>query len=206
VAKSLFDICCGLIALIVLAPLLGIIALLILLDSGSPVLYCGIRTGHYGKPFKMYKFRTMVVNAERLGGPSTGKNDPRLTRIGRYLRKCKLDELPQLVNVLNGEMSIVGPRPEVPQYTSLYTGEEQLILTVRPGITDYSSLKYIDLAEVLGSESVDTFYEERVRPEKNKLRIKYVRERTFWGDLKIILLTLYRILGRRSNPPLNPGH
>jgi len=122
----------------------------------------------------------------------------RITRIGRYLRKYKLDELPQLLNVLKGDMSIVGPRPEVLQYTSLYTGEEQLILTVKPGITDYSSLKYIDLAEVLGSEAVDTFYEERVRPEKNKLRIKYVREHTFWIDLKIILLTLYGILGGRS--------
>jgi lipopolysaccharide/colanic/teichoic acid biosynthesis glycosyltransferase len=183
--------------MIVLGPFLGIIALLILLYSGSPALYCGIRTGQFGKPFKMYKFRTMVVNAERLGGPSTGKNDLRITRIGRYLRKYKLDELPQLLNVIKGEMSIVGPRPEVPQYTSLYTGDEQLILTVRPGITDYSSLKYIDLAEVLGSEGVDTFYEETVRPEKNKLRIKYVREHTFWGDLKIILLTLYGILGGR---------
>lgn len=197
-AKSIFDICCGLIGLIVLGPLLCIVALLVLFDSGSPVLYCGIRTGQYGRPFKMCKFRTMVVNAERLGGPSTGKNDPRLTRIGCYLRKYKLDELPQLINIIKGEMSIVGPRPEVPQYTSLYTGEEELILTVRPGITDYSSLKYIDLAEVLGSEGVDAFYEERVRPEKNKLRIKYVREHTFWGDLKIILLTLYGVLGGRS--------
>jgi lipopolysaccharide/colanic/teichoic acid biosynthesis glycosyltransferase len=146
----------------------------------------------------MYKFRTMVVNAERLGGPSTGKNDPRITRLGRYLRKYKLDELPQLLNILRGQMSFVGPRPEVPQYTSLYTGEEKLILTVRPGITDYSSLKYINLAEVLGSEQVDAFYEEKVRPEKNKLRIKYVKEHSFWVDLKIIALTLYGILGRRS--------
>ena len=197
-AKSLFDICCALVALVVVGPVLCLVALLVLLDSGSPVLYRGIRAGRYGRPFRMYKFRTMTANAEHLGGPSTGKNDPRITRIGRYLRKYKLDELPQLLNVLKGDMSIVGPRPEVLQYTSLYTGEEQLILTVKPGITDYSSLKYIDLAEVLGSEAVDTFYEERVRPEKNKLRIKYVREHTFWIDLKIILLTLYGILGGRS--------
>lgn len=198
VIKIIFDYCCAIVALVVLGPALVVVALLVLLDSGRPILYRAIRTGQFGKPFKMYKFRTMVVGAERLGGPSTGKNDPRVTRVGGYLRKYKLDELPQLLNVLKGEMSFVGPRPEVPQYTELYSGDEKLILTVRPGLTDYSSLKFINLAEVLGSESVDAFYEEQVRPQKNKLRVKYAKEHTFWGDLKIIALTLYGILGGRS--------
>lgn len=198
VAKTVFDFTCGFFALVILTPLLALVALLIWIDSGLPILYRATRTGQFGHPFTMFKFRTMIVNAERLGGPSTGKDDPRITRLGRYLRRYKLDELPQLLNILKGQMSVVGPRPEVPQYTSLYTGEEKLILTVRPGITDYSSLRFINLAEVLGSHEVDAFYEERVRPEKNRLRIKYVKEHSFWVDLKIIALTVYGILGGRS--------
>jgi len=134
------------------------------------------------------------MNAEAIGGPSTGKDDPRVTRVGRFLRRYKLDELPQLLNVLRGEMSIVGPRPEVPQYTALYEGDELLILTVRPGITDYASVEFAQLSEVLGSDDPDRMYEERVRPIKNALRVKYVKEQSLVVDLKIIALTVARLL------------
>lgn len=136
----------------------------------------------------------MVQDAERLGGPSTGMEDPRITRLGRYLRKCKLDELPQLLNVLRGEMSIVGPRPEVPEYTRLYEGDEKLILTVLPGITDYASLQFIHLDEILGSKEPDRVYEEQVRPVKNALRVKYVKEWAFWKDIVIVGKTLVKLV------------
>jgi lipopolysaccharide/colanic/teichoic acid biosynthesis glycosyltransferase len=168
-AKRFFDLILAALGLTVLWPVLVVIAVLVRFDSPGPVFYRGIRTGLYGRPFRIFKFRTMVVNAERLGGGSTGKDDPRVTRLGRTLRRYKLDELPQLLNVLTGDMSLVGPRPELPQYTNLYTDEEQLILTVRPGITDYASLEFINLGEILGNDSPDTVYEEQVRPTMNLL-------------------------------------
>lgn len=194
-AKRFFDLFCALIGLLVLWPILLVVGFMIWLDSGLPIFYRGVRTGWYGRPFRIYKFRTMVQDAEQLGGPSTGKNDPRITRVGEFLRKYKLDELPQLINVLKGEMSIVGPRPEVPQYTYLYTGDEKLILTVRPGITDYASLQFIHLDQVLGDEMPDQIYEEQVRPIKNSLRVKYVKERTFWRDVGIIFKTVTKLVG-----------
>ena len=194
--KRAFDILAALTGLILLWPLLLLIAVLIKLDSHGPVFYRGVRSGRCGTPFRIFKFRTMVPGAESLGGGSTGKDDPRVTRIGRTLRRYKLDELPQLLNVLKGEMSIVGPRPELPQYTGLYTGEEQLILTVRPGITDYASLEFINLAEILGNVEPDAVYEEQVRPVKNALRVKYVKEQNLCGDLIIISRTLLRLVQR----------
>lgn len=176
-----------------LAPVLITIAVAIKLTSPGPVFYRGVRTGLHGKPFRIFKFRTMVVNAEKVGGPSTGKDDPRITSVGGFLRRYKLDELPQLLNVISGEMSLVGPRPEVPQYTAEYQGEELLILTVRPGITDYASIKFSRLDEVLGSEEPDRVYEEKVRPVKNALRIKYVKEQSFFGDIALIFSTIFRI-------------
>jgi len=192
--KRLFDIVASSLGLIILAPILACIAISIKLSSPGPVFYRGVRTGRYGRPFKMFKFRTMVVGAEKLGGTTTGKNDPRVTSIGWLLRKYKLDELPQLINVLRGEMSIVGPRPEVEEYTSIYNQEEQIILNVRPGITDYASMNFVNLSEIVGSENPDKYYAENVRPLKNSLRVKYVKEQTFWGDMKIILMTLQRLL------------
>lgn len=132
----------------------------------------------------------MVVNAEKMGGPSTALNDPRLTSIGRLLRKYKLDELPQLINILLGEMSFVGPRPQVEQYTRLYSGEQEVILSVRPGLTDYASIKFMNLDEILGDEEVDERYFREIEPEKNKLRIKYVKERSFRVDLSILYRTV----------------
>ena len=194
-AKRLFDVLSSAIALIVLSPFLLVIAAGVKLTSPGPVFYRGIRTGHHGKPFRILKFRTMVADAADIGGPSTGQDDPRVTRFGAFLRRFKLDELPNLVCVLFGQMSIVGPRPEVPQYTSLYEGEEKLILSVRPGITDLSSIRFIDLASHIGAENVDAAFESRVLPIKNRLRVQYVKERSFWIDMKIIGSTLANLFG-----------
>jgi len=147
-----------------------------------------------GNPFRIFKFRTMVVDAENIGGPSTALNDPRLTGIGKFLRKYKIDELPQFINILTGEMSFVGPRPQVEKYTKLYNDEEQIILTVRPGLTDYASIKFINLDQILGDESVDERYLKEIEPEKNKLRLKYAKEHSFWIDIKIVLMTLIQML------------
>jgi lipopolysaccharide/colanic/teichoic acid biosynthesis glycosyltransferase len=193
-AKRLFDVVAASMGFILCSPLLCIIAGLIKLDSPGSVFYRGVRTGRYGQPFRIFKFRTMVPNAERLGGGSTGKDDPRVTRLGRLLRRYKLDELPQLLNVLRGEMSLVGPRPELPQYTMLYTEEEQRILSVRPGITDYASMEFVHLGDILGNEAPDRVYEEHVRPIKNALRLRYVQEQTFRGDMAIIFRTLLKLV------------
>ena len=136
----------------------------------------------------------MIVNAETVGGLSTARDDPRVTKIGKFLRKYKLDELPQLINVLKGEMSIVGPRPEMPEYTSQYEGDEKIILTVKPGITDYASLEFIQLGEVLGADEPDRIYEEEIKPIKNALRVKYVKEQSFWGDIVIIFRTIRKLI------------
>lgn len=189
-AKRAFDLLASGVGVVVLAPLLLGIAAVVRLDSPGPVFYRGVRTGRGGVPFRIFKFRTMVVDAERRGGGSTARNDPRITRAGGFLRRYKLDELPQVLNVLAGHMSVVGPRPELPRYTALYRGDERLILTVRPGITDLASMRFVNLGEVLGHEDADRVYEETVFAEKNRLRVRYVRERSFLLDLKIVLGTL----------------
>jgi lipopolysaccharide/colanic/teichoic acid biosynthesis glycosyltransferase len=171
-----------------------VVALAVFFVSPGPVFYRGERSGKDGKVFKIFKFRTMVLNAEKIGGPSTADNDPRNIRIGRSLRKYKLDEMPQLFNVLCGEMSIVGPRPQVKRYTDLYRGEEKIILTVKPGMTDYASIAFINLDQILGNENVDKLYMEKIEPEKNKLRIKYAKESSFFTDIKIIWLTFVEII------------
>lgn len=195
--KRLFDILFSAFGLIVMSPPLIFSAIAIKLDSEGPVFYRGKRIGHYGKPFRIYKFRTMVVNAEKLGGPSTADDDPRITKIGHLLRKLKLDELPQLINVLKGEMSFVGPRPEVQHYVDMFTEEEKAILNARPGITDWASLWNPDEGAILkGSQDPEKAYMEMIRPEKLKLQLKYVKKNSFWIDLKIILLTLKTIMIR----------
>ncbi len=195
-AKRAFDVLASAAALVVLSPLLLAVAAGVKLDSPGPVFFRGVRSGLHGKPFRILKFRTMVVDAARIGGPSTGRDDPRVTRFGSFLRRYKLDELPNLACVLIGQMSIVGPRPEVPQYTSLYRGEEALILTMRPGITDYSSVRFIDLASHIGSEDVDANFESRVLPVKNRLRVRYVKEWSFRNDMRIIGSTLLALVAR----------
>lgn len=164
--------------------------------SPGPIFYRGVRTGLGGKPFLIYKFRTMVADAERRGGPSTAMNDPRLTPIGKVLRKYKLDEIPQLINILKGEMSFVGPRPQVAFYTSRYSEEEKAILRVRPGLTDYASIRFVHLDSFLGDENVDEKYQREVEPDKNRLRLYYAKNHSFWMDMDILfrtLISLFRI-------------
>lgn len=193
--KRLFDITFSSLGLIILSPLLIIIALIIKLESKGPVLYKGIRVGRHGKPFKVYKFRSMVANAEDLGGPSTPADDPRLTKIGKFLKKYQLDEIPQLINVVKGEMSLVGPRPEVQMYVDKFSKEERkTILSVQPGMTDYASLWNFHEGEVLrGSADPEKTYLEKIRPKKIELQLKYVKERSFCGDIKLILRTIKKV-------------
>jgi lipopolysaccharide/colanic/teichoic acid biosynthesis glycosyltransferase len=196
--KRLFDIFFSLVGLIMLSPLFLLIAYLIKKEDGGPVFYRGVRIGQFGKSFRIYKFRTMVVDAEKIGGPSTADDDPRITKIGKVLRKYKLDELPQLINVLKGEMSIVGPRPEVPFYVNMFTEEEKKILSVKPGITDWASLWNPDEGAILaGSPDPEKTYMEKIRPTKIKLQLKYVEEHSFLTDLKIIFLTILTIVTKK---------
>lgn len=194
--KRAFDVAFSVLGLLALCPLLLLIAAVVKLGTPGPVFYRGARTGRFGKPFRIFKFRTMVVDAEQVGGTTTGKDDPRITRVGRLLRKYKLDELPQLLNVLCGDMSFVGPRPEVAEYTDAYSQEERAILDVRPGITDLSSLRFADLQEFVGGDDPDGAFRERVLPEKIALRLKYVRERSFLLDASILLRTFWVVLSK----------
>jgi lipopolysaccharide/colanic/teichoic acid biosynthesis glycosyltransferase len=195
--KRLFDIFFSLFGLLVFFPLFLYVAFLIKKEDRGSVFYRGVRVGRYGKPFRIYKFRTMVVNADKIGGPSTADDDPRITRIGKFIRKYKLDELPQLINVLKGEMSFVGPRPEVEHYVEMYTKEEKAILSARPGITDWASLWNSDEGAILaGSPDPEKTYMEKIRPEKIRLQLKYVKENSFWNDLKITFLTLKTLVKR----------
>jgi lipopolysaccharide/colanic/teichoic acid biosynthesis glycosyltransferase len=195
VLKRAFDFLSSLIGLTLVSPALLTIAILIKKEDSGAVFYRGVRVGRFGKPFRIFKFRTMVVNAEKLGGPSTADDDPRITKIGKFIRKFKLDELPQLINVLKGEMSIVGPRPEVQMYVDMFIEEERPILSVRPGITDWASIWNPDEGAILaGCPDPEKMYMEKIRPEKIRLQLKYVREQSFWNDLKIIAQTIVAII------------
>lgn len=197
--KRIFDIVLSFVGLVVLTPLFLVIAILIKLEDRRVVFYRGVRVGKDSIPFRMFKFRTMVVNAERMGGPSTSDDDPRLTKIGKSLRKYKLDEMPQLINVLKGEMSFVGPRPDVPFYINMFTQEEKKILEIKPGITDWASLWNSDEGAILtGSPDPEKTYREKIRPKKIQLQLKYVKEHSFWVDLKIILSTLKTIFRKEK--------
>ena len=193
--KRLFDIIFSCLGLILVFPLFLVIGALIKRESPGPVFYRGERVGKNGKPFRIFKFRTMVVEAEKLGGPSTAGDDPRLLRIGHTLKKYQLDELPQLINVLRGEMSFVGPRPEVKVYVDIMTDEERnLILSIKPGMTDFASLWNFHESEVLkGSPDPEKTYMEKIRPEKMRLQIKYVKTRSFLLDLRIVIKTIFKI-------------
>lgn len=200
--QPVFDIAFAVVLLIFLAFPMAFIALLVKLDSPGPVLYRGLRIGRFGRPFRLLKFRTMVVNADRIGGPSTADDDPRITRVGRFLRKYKLDELPQLFNVLEGEMSLVGPRPEVPQYVRQFTDEERRILDVRPGITDWASIWNSDEGALLkGSPDPERTYVEKIRPQKIRLQLKYVRERSFLTYFVILFQTAAKLVTSRLLSP-----
>lgn len=191
--KRIVDLTISLILFVILLPFLLIIALFIRFDSDGPIIYSALRGGYHDIPFKILKFRTMVVDADKIGGNTTALNDPRITKVGKILRATKLDELPQLLNIIKGEMSFVGPRPEVLAYTSKYTEEEKRILSVRPGITDISSLKYISLDEVVGAVDADEYYEKHVLYHKNLLRLEYVDKQSFSLDAKLFFLTMWGV-------------
>lgn len=175
------------------------------LDRNGPALYAGRRVGLGGREFRMYKFRTMVTDADRVGGPNTPNDDPRLTRTGRVLRRYKFDELPQLYNVLKGDMSFVGPRPQVADEVAGYTAEEREILNVRPGITDWSSLRFHNEGDILaGHDDPDRAYAELIRPEKMRLGLHYVRQGTFRDDISIIVQTVLLPFNKTAHTPPPP--
>lgn len=193
--KRVFDVGLALVSLVVLSPLLLIAAVAIKLDSPGPVFYRGERAGKDGTPFRIFKFRTMVSNAERLGGPSTSADDPRITRAGHFLRRLKIDEFPQIINILRGEMSFVGPRPEVLQEVERYGAKQRELLTVLPGMVDYATLEFHNEEELLaGSVDPHETYRRLIQPEKIRLGLAYVTERSLWVDVKILsrfILTLF---------------
>lgn len=193
--KRTFDIFASFFGLLVLSPILILIALLIVLTSSGGVFFRQVRVGRNGKEFRIFKFRTMVKDAEAKGMQITVGNDSRVTTIGKFLRKCKLDELPQLINVLLGQMSFVGYRPEVPKYVAMYTDYQRNILRIRPGITDLASIEYRDENEVLEqSDNPEDTYVNDVMQKKLALNIKYMQEMGFWYDLKLIFKTFLAIL------------
>jgi len=200
-AKRSLDVVVAVLGVVLLGPVLILIALIIKISSPGPVLYRGTRVGLEGKLFAMMKFRTMVVNAESLGGSATAADDPRITAIGKFLRRYKLDELPQFLNVLAGDMSLVGPRPEVQKYVDLYSPEEKAILAVRPGITDWASIWNSNEAAVLeGSRDAEKTYEELIRPTKLALQLLYVRKHSFFMDLKILFHTAAKLINEEWVP------
>jgi lipopolysaccharide/colanic/teichoic acid biosynthesis glycosyltransferase len=193
--KRSFDIFFSVIGLILLSPVFLIMAIWIKCDSYGPVFYRQIRVGKNGRNFLLYKFRSMKVGADKKGLLTVGEKDPRITKSGKFIRKFKLDEFPQLINVLRGEMSIVGPRPEVPKYVALYNEEQRKVLSVRPGISDWSSIRFRNENELLAqAENSEDFYISEVMPEKLKMNLEYVRENNFWTDVKIIFITVKKLI------------
>lgn len=192
--KRSFDIIFSIIGLIFISPLLLITASVIKLDSQGPVFFRQDRVGKDSKIFKIYKFRTMVHDAERLGRQITVGEDRRVTTVGRTLRKYKIDELPQLINVFKGEMSFVGPRPEVPKYVVKYNRRQMLVLLTRPGITDYASIKFSNESEILGkSSNPEEMYIRDIMPQKIELNLKYIEDMGLLTDIKLIFQTLAKI-------------
>ena len=194
--KRILDLIITGIALLILWPFYLIISLLIAAEDGFPVFYRADRGGYRGRPFRICKFRSMVKNADQIGGGTTALHDPRITKIGNVLRKTKLDEIPQLGQVFLGKMSLIGPRPELLRYVNQYAGEELDILQVRPGITDFSSVEFINLDEIVGGENADEMYEKYVLKKKNALRVKYAHSVSFKTDVYILFKTLGAVFNK----------
>lgn len=195
VVKRIFDFICSTLGLIVLSPVLLAIASKIKTGSDGPVFFRQIRVGKNNEEFEILKFRTMVVDAEKLGRQITVGNDNRITKIGAFLRKYKLDELPQLINVFKGDMSLVGPRPEVPRYVKLYNEEQRKVLEVKPGITDLASIRYRDENDLLGeAENPDDFYINTIMPDKLALNLEYINNNNIFVDIYIILKTIIKCI------------
>ncbi len=192
--KRTFDIVASLIVILLCTPFFIIICLLVYTTSKGGIFYRQIRVGRFGKDFLLLKFRTMYVGADRRGLLTIGMQDSRITPVGYYLRKYKLDELPQLLNIIKGDMSVVGPRPEVRKFVDLYTAEELKVLQVRPGLTDLASLVYIDENKVLAQyDDAEKAYIEIVMPHKLQLNLEYIKKQSFLYDLKIIFKTISRL-------------
>ncbi len=180
---------------VILSPIFIVLIMAIKINSKGPSLYIQKRVGLNGNDFDLYKFRTMAVDSDKSGLLTVGGRDPRITSIGYYLRKFKLDELPQLINVLKGDMSFVGPRPEVRKYVDLYNEVQKQVLTVRPGITDVASIKYKNENEILqGHEDPEEYYIKRIMPDKIEMNLEYLKDRSFFKDIKVILQTFSAIL------------
>ena len=196
--KRVLDLLAALIALVPAMVIMIPLAIWVKLDSPGPVFYKAIRGGYHNQPFRILKFRSMVVDADKSGG-CTAKNDDRVTRAGKVMRRLKLDELPQLLNILKGDMSFVGPRPELLLYTTQYTEEQQCIMWVRPGITDRSSIVYISQDEIVGEEDPVANFEKLILPEKNRLRVEYARNQSFSLDMQLLFETLKGVFGKAED-------
>ena len=195
IIKRVCDFILSLIGIIVLSPIFIIVSIAIKLDSRGKILFLQKRVGRYGKEFNIYKFRTMVSNAEKLGKQITVGNDNRITKVGSFLRKYKIDELPQLFNVLKGDMSLVGPRPEVPKYVKLYSDEQKKVLNVRPGITDMASLRYKDENEILGKvDNPEEYYINVIMKDKLNLNLEYIEKSNIFFDLYLIIKTVVKCI------------
>jgi lipopolysaccharide/colanic/teichoic acid biosynthesis glycosyltransferase len=200
--KRVFDFICSLLGLIVLSPLFVVLSILIVLDSPGGVFFRGPRVGLNGKMFRIFKFRSMIPDCEGKGKWNVGDKDNRITRMGHFLRKSKLDELPQLINVVKGDMSLVGPRPELRYYTDMYTDEEKAILDLKPGITDWASMTNFEQFKGFTEASdPDRFYLEQVRPLKLKLQLYYRYNHNFWSDIKCIFWTIYKVITHSQKLP-----
>ncbi|MBQ2423371.1 MAG: sugar transferase [Alistipes sp.] len=195
--KRLFDIVASGCGLIVLSPLFIVLAIWIKLDSKGPVFYRQVRVGRGNRDFRLYKFRSMRVGADKQGLITVGGRDPRITRSGYFIRKYKLDEFPQLINVFVGDMSLVGPRPEVRKYVDMYTAEQLRVLSVRPGITDLASIRYRNENELLEqAEDPDSYYEQVIMQDKLRINLEYVDNHCFVNDIKLIFMTFWEIVAR----------
>lgn len=192
--KRVLDLILAVVFAVILAPVYLILALAVVIDTGFPVFYRAERGGYRNQPFRIFKYRSMVKDADKIGGGTTALNDSRITKVGNVLRKTKLDEIPQLFNIIKGDMSFIGPRPELLRYTSQYEGEELLIHRVRPGITDYSSIEFINLDEIVGGDNADEMYEKYVLKRKNELRVKYAKTVSFTTDFKLLFITVWDVL------------
>ena len=190
--KRIVDILISSFSLVVLSPVLIVLGLLVSIDSPGPIFYRASRVGRSGTPFKLYKFRSMVVNADT-GPKITTAGDARVTKMGRFLRQTKLDELPQLINVLNGDMSLVGPRPEDPRYVALYSSEQREVLKVRPGITSPASVVYRHEERLLTGSDWENFYTQTLMPAKLAIDLDYARHPSLWRDITIILKTFHAL-------------
>jgi len=192
--KRAFDALAAGVGLLLLSPLLVLIAAVVKLADGGPIFFRQQRVGRGGQPFLMWKFRTMVPGAERLGHQITVGNDPRVTPVGRVLRALKLDELPQLINVLAGDMSLVGPRPEVSRYTALYSPQERPVLDLVPGITDPASIRYRDEGALLAAAAdPERIYVDEIMPDKIRLNLEYAARATVWSDFLVVVRTVARV-------------